>query len=276
MNASKLNLHKPLAFFDLETTGVNVGADRIIEISVLRVEIDNSRLSKTWRVNPEIEIPEFASRIHGITNEMVKDCPIFKKVAMDIASFLENCDLAGYNSNKFDVPLLVEEFIRAEVDFDLRNRKLIDVQNIFHYMEPRTLVAAYKFYCGKDHSNAHNAAADVEATFEVFCSQLEKYKEVEHTDANGNKFFPVRNDMTAISELSTRSKNVDLAGRIVYNDLGQEVFNFGKYKDKSVADVFEKDPGYYGWIMQGDFPSYTKKIFTKIRLESKSHKNNLK
>jgi DNA polymerase III subunit epsilon len=272
MSEFKLNLTKPIAFFDLETTGVNVGADRIIEISILKIDVSNDRHIKTWRVNPGIPIPEFSSRIHGITDDMVKECPEFKMVAPEIAFFLENCDLAGYNSNKFDVPLLVEEFLRVEVDFDLRNRKLIDVQNIFHFMEPRTLVAAYKFYCNKDHSNAHNAQADVEATFEVFCSQLEKYKEVEKIDADGNKYFPVRNDMKAISELSTRTKNADLAGRIVFNDQGVEVFNFGKYKDKPVVEVFERDPGYYSWIMQGDFPSYTKKIFTKIRLDSKSNR----
>ena len=270
MDNFKLNLTKPLAFFDLETTGVNVGADRIIDISILKVDTQNNRQLKTWRVNPGIPIPEISSRIHGITDEMVKNCPDFRQVAPEIASFLDHCDLAGYNSNKFDVPLLVEEFLRVEIDFDLRNRKLIDVQNIFHFMEPRTLVAAYKFYCGKEHLHAHNAAADVEATFEVFCSQIEKYSEVEHVDAKGNKFFPVRNDMNAISELSTRTKNADLAGRIVYNDKGQEVFNFGKYKDKPVTEVFERDPGYYGWIMQGDFPSYTKKVFTKIRLEMKN------
>ncbi|MFN6038267.1 MAG: exonuclease domain-containing protein [Bacteroidota bacterium] len=272
MSNFTLNLNKPLAFFDLETTGVNIGADRIIEISILKIELDNSKDSKTWRINPGIPIPEFSSRIHGITDEMVKDCPDFKQVAPEIANFLEHCDLAGYNSNKFDVPLLVEEFIRVEVDFDLRNRKLIDVQNIFHFMEPRTLVAAYKFYCGKDHINAHSASADVEATFEVFCSQLEKYKEVQQIDPNGNKYFPVRNDMKAISELSTRTKNVDLAGRIVYNDKGQEVFNFGKYKDKPVTEVFERDSGYYSWMMNGDFPSYTKRIITKIRLEMKGQK----
>ncbi len=267
MSDFKLNLLKPIAFFDLETTGTNVGSDRIIDISVLKVDVSNQRQNKTWRVNPGIPIPEVSTKVHGITNEMVKDCPPFKFVAYEISTFLENCDLAGYNSNKFDVPLLVEEFMRAEVDFDLHNRKLIDVQNLFHLMEPRSLVAAYKFYCGKDHVGAHDAAADVEATYEVFCSQLERYKDVEQEDQKGNLFKPVRNDMQVISDLTTRTRNVDLAGRVVYNDKGEEIFNFGKYKDKPVKEVFKNDPGYYGWMMQGDFPAYTKKVITRLRLE---------
>jgi DNA polymerase III subunit epsilon len=272
MSDFKLNLQKPIAFFDLETTGTNVGSDRIVDISILKIDISNQRQHKTWRVNPGIPIPDFSSKVHGITDEMVKDCPPFKLVANEISVFLDHCDLAGYNSNKFDVPLLVEEFMRAEVDFDLHNRKLIDVQNLFHLMEPRSLVAAYKFYCGKEHISAHDAAADVEATFEVFCSQLERYKDVVHEDQKGNKFNPVRNDMQALSELTTRTRNVDLAGRVVYNDKGEEVFNFGKYKDKSVKEVFTKDPGYYGWIMQGDFPSYTKKVITRLRQELRQQK----
>ena len=176
----KLNLSRPIAFFDLETTGINIGSDRIIDISILKIDIQNNRTLKSWRVNPGIPIPEATTKIHGITDEMVKDCPDFKKVAPDIAVFLDQCDLAGYNSNKFDVPLLVEEFLRVDIDFDMRNRRLIDVQNIFHIMEPRNLAAAYKFYCGKEHVNAHYATADVEATLQVFCYQLVRYKDNVH------------------------------------------------------------------------------------------------
>ena len=270
MNGFQLNLTKPLAFFDLETTGTSVGADRIIDISILRVDVNNRRDSKTWRVNPGILIPPSSTKVHGISDEMVKNSPLFAEVAREISDFLKDCDLAGYNSNKFDVPLLVEEFMRAEVDFDLHQRKLIDVQNLFHLMEPRSLVAAYKFYCGKDHIDAHNAAADVEATYDVFCSQLQRYQDVQLEDAQGNKFHPVQNDMKVLSELTTRTKNVDLMGRVVYDENGKEIFNFGKYKGRLVKEVFEKDPGYYGWIMQGDFPAYTKKVITRLRLEMKS------
>lgn len=266
----QLNLHKPLAFFDLETTGVNVGSDRIVEISIVKVNIDNSVETLTKRVNPGMPIPEFSSKIHGIYDKDVADCQTFKELAPQLSQFLTNCDLAGFNSNKFDVPILVEEFLRAEIDFDLKNRKLIDVQNIFHIMEPRNLSAAYKFYCDKKLENAHSAEADTLATFEIFKAQLERYKDVELEDDKGNKFKPVQNDMGVLSTLTARTKNVDLAGRIVYNDNGVEVFNFGKHKDKSVKEVFEKEPSYYSWMMQGDFPLYTKKIITQIRLSMKS------
>lgn len=265
----QINLTKPLAFFDLETTGINVGSDKIVEISIVRVNVDNTTDILTKRVNPGIPIPIFVSKIHGIYDKDVADCPHFKELAPQLAAFLTNCDLAGFNSNKFDVPFLVEEFLRAEVDFDLKNRKLIDVQNIFHMMEPRNLSAAYKFYCGKPLENAHSAEADTIATYEIFKAQLERYKDTELIDEKGNTYTPVKNDMSVLSTLTARTRNADLAGRIVYNEKNVEVFNFGKHKDKPVAEVFAKEPSYYNWMMQGDFPLYTKKIITQIRLSMK-------
>jgi DNA polymerase-3 subunit epsilon len=266
-----LNLNKPLAFFDLETTGINVGSDRIVEISILKVNIDNSTDILTKKINPTIPIPEFTSKIHGIYDKDVVDCPTFKDLAPQLAQFLTHCDLAGFNSNKFDVPVLVEEFLRAGIDFDLKHRKLIDVQNIFHYMEPRNLSAAYKFYCDKPLENAHSAEADTIATYEIFKAQIARYQDTELTDEKGNKFNPIKNDMNALSHLTARNKNADLAGRIIFNDKDIEVFNFGKHKDKSVKEVFEKEPSYYNWMMQGDFPLYTKKIITQIRLSMKTN-----
>lgn len=266
----KINLTKPLAFFDLETTGICVGGDRIVEISIVRVNIDNTTDILTKRVNPGIPIPEFSSKIHGIYDKDVADCPSFKELAPQLAQFLNNCDLAGFNSNKFDVPFLVEEFLRADIDFDLKNRKLIDVQNIFHLMEPRNLSAAYKFYCNKPLENAHSAEADTLATYEIFKAQLERYQDTELIDEKGNAYKPVKNDMSILSTLTARTRNVDLAGRIVYNENNVEVFNFGKHKDKSVKEVLEKEPSYYSWMMQGDFPLYTKKVLTQIRLSMKS------
>lgn len=265
----QINLTKPLAFFDLETTGVNVASDRIIEISIVRVNLDNTTDILTKRVNPGMPIPEGSSKVHGIYDQDVKDCPSFKELAPQFASFLNGCDLAGFNSNKFDVPILVEEFLRAEIDFDLKNRRLVDVQNIFHIMEPRNLSAAYKFYCDKKLENAHSAEADTLATYEIFKAQLQRYQNLEVKDDHGNVTIPVKNDIAVLSELTARNKNVDLAGRIVLNDKGQEVFNFGKHKDKPVKEVFEKEPSYYSWMMQGDFPLYTKKIITQIRLSMK-------
>ena len=265
----QLNLTKPLAFFDLETTGINVGGDRIVEISIIRVNIDNSTDTLTKKINPGIPIPEFTSKIHGIYDKDVVDCPSFKELAPQLAQFLTNCDLAGFNSNKFDVPFLVEEFLRADIDFDLKNRKLIDVQNIFHMMEPRNLTAAYKFYCDKPLENAHSAEADTLATYEIFKAQLARYENTELIDEKGNPYKPVKNDMSVLSTLTARTRNVDLAGRIVYNEKNIEVFNFGKHKDKSVKEVFEKEPSYYNWMMQGDFPLYTKKVLTQIRLSMK-------
>ncbi|MEX2380357.1 MAG: exonuclease domain-containing protein [Vicingaceae bacterium] len=248
-----LKLTRPIVFFDLETTGVEVAKDRIVEISILKLHPDGKKEIKTRRVNPEMPIPPGSTEIHGISDEDVKDEPTFAALAKSLAQFIGNSDLAGYNSNKFDVPLLVEEFLRVGVDFDLENRKLVDVQNIFHKMEQRTLVAAYKFYCGKDLVDAHSAEADIKATYEVLESQIERYEELE-------------NDIDFLSEFSKRNNTVDLMGRIVYNEENIEVFNFGKHKGKPVSEILDKDPSYYNWMMNGDFPLYTKKVLTAIKL----------
>jgi DNA polymerase III subunit epsilon len=255
----KLQLNRPLAFFDLETTGTNVGSDRIVEIAVLKVHPNGERELLTQRVNPTIPIPAQSSAIHGIFDKDVLDKPTFKQIAPKLCLFLENCDLAGYNSNKFDVPLLVEEFLRADVDFDMKNRKLVDVQNIFHMLEPRTLSGAYKFYCQKDLVNAHQAEADIIATYEILNAQLEKYEQLQ-------------SNVNFLSEFSARSNNADLAGRIVFNDKGVEVFAFGKHKDKVVEEVFRFEPSYYDWMMNGDFPLSTKKVITAIRLKAMNNK----
>lgn len=251
----KLSLTKPIVFFDLETTGVNVASDRIVEISILKLHPDGKKEVKTRRVNPTIPIPEESAAIHGIRDEDVEDEPTFKALAKSLATFIGNADLAGFNSNKFDVPLLVEEFLRADVDFDLSNRKLVDVQNIFHMMEQRTLVAAYKFYCDKDLIGAHGAEADNLATFEVLEAQIEKYPEL-------------KNDVNFLSEFSRRSNNADLMGRIIFNEDNVEVFNFGKHKGKSVDKVLNEEPSYYDWMMKGDFPLYTKKVLTAIKMRN--------
>jgi DNA polymerase-3 subunit epsilon len=255
----KLNLKNPIVFFDLETTGVNVAADRIVEISILKINIDGSEESKTYRVNPEMPIPKKTSDIHGIFDEDVKDCPTFKELASIVAAFIEGCDLGGFNSNKFDIPLLAEEFIRADVEIDLKKRKFIDVQTIFHKMEKRTLEAAYKFYCEKDLTEAHSAEADTRATYEVLQAQLERYPDL-------------KNDIEFLSNYSSFNKNADFIGRIIFNDKNEEVFNFGKYRGQVVEQVLDKDPGYYGWMMNGDFPLYTKKVLTNIKLRKLTNK----
>ena len=250
----KLNLKNPLVFFDLETTGTNINSDRIVEICYLKVHPNGNEESKTLRINPEMHIPEETSAIHGIYDEDVKDCPTFKEVAKKIAADIEGCDLAGFNSNRFDIPVLAEEFLRAGVDIDLMKRKFIDVQVIYHKMEQRTLSAAYKFYCNKNLEDAHTAEADTRATYEVLKAQLDRYADI------------LQNDINFLSEYSCHTKNVDFAGRIVYNDQGVEVFNFGKYKGIAVKEILQKDPGYYSWILQGDFTLNTKNVLTKIKL----------
>ena len=249
----KLNLSKPLAFFDLETTGINIATDRIVEISIVKLLPDGGKEIKTKLINPTIPISAESSAIHGITDADVADKPTFKEVAKEFYSFIEGCDLGGFNSNRFDVPLIAEEFLRADVDFDVSKRKLVDVQNIFHKMEQRTLSAAYKFYCGKTLDNAHSAEADTIATYEILEAQVEKYDELE-------------NDVAFLSEFSQRNRNADLLGRFIFNEDGVEVFNFGKHKDTPVEEVLAKEPGYYNWMMNGDFPLYTKKVLTAIRL----------
>lgn len=249
-----LKLNNPLVFFDLETTGINITRDRIVEISLLKVHPNGKEETKTRRLNPEMPIPAESTAIHGITDEDVKDCATFKQVAKSLADFLEGCDMAGFNSSRFDVPLLTEEFLRAGVDFDTSKRKFVDVQIIFHRKEQRTLEAAYAFYCNKQLENAHSAEVDVLATYEVLKSQLDKYDDLE-------------NNINFLSkEYSSFNNNVDLAGRIILNDKGVEVFNFGKHRGKSVTEVLKKEPSYYTWMMDGDFPLNTKQVLTKLRL----------
>lgn len=251
-----LKLHKPLCVFDLETTGTNISKDKIVEICILKVNPDASRESKTWLVNPEMHIPLFAAEIHGITDEKVKDAPTFKEIAPKIMEMISGCDLGGFNSNRFDVPLLAEELLRAGIDFDLSKFRLVDAQTIYHKKEPRTLSAAYQFYCDKVLENAHSAEADVLATFEVLDAQVGKYEDLD-------------GDIQSLSEFSHHSKFVDLAGFIAYDDNKEEIFTFGKYKGQKVKEVFQKDIGYYGWIQNADFPLYTKKVLTAIQLRSK-------
>lgn len=269
----KLNLKRPLAFFDLEATGINIGADRIVEISVIKINVDGSEEVKTWRVNPEMPIPLESSLIHGIYDEHVKEESTFKEIASSVAEFIGNSDLAGFNSNKFDIPMLMEEFLRVGVLFDLDNRHFVDVQNIFHQMEQRTLKAAYQFYCNKQIINAHSAEADTRATMEVLLAQIAKYENVEWEDKKGNKSIPVLNDIEALHKFTNLSKPVDFAGRMVYNEQGEELINFGKHKGKKVEDVFSSEPSYYSWMMQGDFPLYTKRKLEEIytRFNAKKH-----
>lgn len=260
----KLNLKRPLAFFDLEATGINVGSDRIVEIAILKAMPDGAELIMTKRINPEIPIPLASSLIHGIYDDDIKNEPTFASVAKEIADFIGDSDLAGYNSNKFDIPMLLEEFLRSGVDLDMQGRRFVDVQNIFHQMEQRTLKAAYKFYCEKEIVNAHSAEADIRATYEVLLSQLDKYKDKEFEDKQGNKSIPVQNDIDALHLFTNLNKVVDFAGRMVYNENGEEVINFGKHKGRTVEQVFDTEPSYYAWMKQGDFPLYTKKKLDEI------------
>ncbi|MDR0864530.1 MAG: 3'-5' exonuclease [Candidatus Symbiothrix sp.] len=255
----KLNLKNPIVFFDLETTGTNIVSDRIVEISYLKVFPNGDEESKTRRINPEMPIPPQSTEIHGISDEDVKDAPTFKAIAKSLAAQIEGCDLAGYNSNRFDIPLLAEEFLRSGVEIDMMKHKFVDVQTIFHKKEQRTLSAAYKFYCDLSLENAHTAEADTKATYEILKAQLDRYPDLQ-------------NDMAFLAEYSAYGDNVDFAGRIVYNDKKQEVINFGKYKGRLVVDILREDPGYYGWIMGGDFTLHTKKIFTSIKLRSAFNK----
>ncbi|WP_442587954.1 exonuclease domain-containing protein [Pedobacter sp. AW31-3R] len=260
----KLNLIRPLAFFDLETTGINVGSDRIVEIAILKAMPDGTELIKTMRIHPEMPIPLASSLIHGIYDQDIADAPKFKEAATELAEFIGDADLAGYNSNRFDIPVLLEEFLRAGVDFDMSDRKFVDVQNIFHQMEQRTLRAAYKFYCDKDIINAHSAEADITATYQVLLAQLDRYEGADFEDKQGNISQPVKNDVEALHAFTNMNKPVDFAGRMVFNENGEEVFNFGKHKNKTVEQVFDTEPSYYAWMKQGDFPLYTKKKLEEI------------
>jgi len=255
-----------MAFFDLETTGIKVATDRIVEICILKVMPDGSTKIKTKLVNPGMPIPPEVTAIHGITDEAVKDAPTFPALAHELAQFLDNCDLAGFNSNHFDIPLLVEEFLRADVDFDLKGRRFVDIQNIFHRMEPRNLIAAYKFYCDKDLTNAHSAEADTTATYEILKAQLDRYLDKEIKDKKGVVSKPVVNDIRALSEFSYMTRNADLIGHIIFDEKNNEIFNFGKHKGKLVTDILRNEPSYYDWMMKSEFPLSTKKVLTSIKL----------
>lgn len=249
----KLNLRNPLIFFDLETTGIDVALDRIVEISYLKIYPNGDEESKTMKVNPTIPIPPKVTAIHGITDEDVRDAPKFSEIAKTLTKVFEGSDFAGYNSNKFDLPLLAEEFLRAGVDVDLKKRKFIDIQVIFHKKEQRTLGAAYKFYCDKNLEDAHTAEADTRATYEVLKAQLDRYADLP-------------NDVDELSKYSSHNRNADFLGRIIYDDEGIEIFNFGKYKGQRVTEVLKKDQGYYAWMMNGQFPLHTKNVLTSIKL----------
>lgn len=261
----KLNLRNPLCFFDLETTGINIANDRIIEIAVIKLMPGGDILTKSHRVNPTIPIPAESSAIHGIYDEDIKDKPTFKEVAREYAKFMEGADLSGFNIMKFDIPMLVEEFLRADVEFDYARKKIIDSQKIYHLMEKRTLSAAYKFYVNKDLIDSHSALADTQASMEVLLAQVEKYQGQLVTDGLGKKIGEIKNDMEELSRL-TASELVDLAGRMVMNSKGEEVFNFGKHKNKKVTAVLKEEPSYYDWMMNGDFPLDTKRKLTEIKL----------
>lgn len=266
----QLDLKKPLAFFDLETTGVHVGSDRIVEVAVIKVMPDGTEETFLRKVNPGIPIPEESSLFHGIYDEDVKDLPGFSEVGKELADFLGDADLAGYNSNRFDVPMLMEEFLRNGIDFDLEGRNFVDVQNIFHQMEQRTLKAAYRFYCDQNLDNAHSAEADVRATYEVLKAQLKKYEGVEYEDKYGKISTPVKNDVEELHKFTNLQNPVDFAGRIVRDEEGREIFNFGKHKGKTVIEVFAKEPSYYAWMQNGDFPLYTKKVLNALWVKFKN------
>ncbi|WP_350287622.1 3'-5' exonuclease [uncultured Croceitalea sp.] len=255
----QLELTKPICFFDLETTGTNVSKDRIVEISILKIFPNGNKESRTWLVNPEMEIPPEVIAVHGISNEKVANEPTFKKLSKEIYTMIRDSDLAGFNSDRFDIPLLAEEMLRAEVDFDMKHMVSVDVQTIFHKMEKRTLGAAYKFYCDKSLEDAHSAEADTMATYEVLLSQLERYPELE-------------NNVKKLSEFTTRKKSLDFAGFIGVNKEDEPTFTFGKHKGKTVDEVMEKEPGYFGWILNADFPLYTKKVLTQIKLSKLNNK----
>ncbi|MDX1905366.1 MAG: 3'-5' exonuclease [Thermonemataceae bacterium] len=266
-----LYLKKPLVVFDLETTGINIAKDRIVEYAFLKVYPNGTKESKVQRINPQMPIPLASSLIHGIYDEDVKDAPSFKQVAKELANFLEGSDLAGFNIIRFDVPMLVEEFLRNDIDFSINNRRLIDAQKIFHLMEPRNLAAAYQFYCGKTLENAHSAEADNLATFEVLQSQITHYQGKKIKDKNGNDYEPVRNDMEALHKI-TAEKIIDFAGTMTYNDKGEEVFNIGKHKGKLIKDVLKQEPNYYDWFQKADFPLDSKRKLTEIKLKDAFNK----
>ncbi len=253
----KLRLKRPIIFFDLETTGVDTARDRIVEVSMIKIMPDGEEITRTRRLNPGMPIPPEATAVHGITDDDVRDCPTFPQVAKSLAQFIQGCDFGGFNSNRFDLPVLVEEFMRAGVDVDFKRRRFVDVQTIFHKKEQRTLVAAYRFYCDKELEDAHSAEADTRATYEVLQAQIERYDDLE-------------NDIDFLAEYSSQGNAADFAGRILYDEQGCEVFNFGKHRGRTVEEVFRLEPSYYDWMMNGDFPLYTKKLITEIRMRAKN------
>lgn len=253
----QLNLKRPIIFFDLETTGLNITQDRIVEISVIKVFPDGHEEEKTRRLNPEMHIPEQATAVHGITDDDVKDCPTFKQVSKSLAQMFEGCDIGGFNSNRFDIPVLSQEFFNAGIKFDFNKCRFVDVQTIYHKKEPRNLIAAYKFYCGKDLKDAHSACADTRATLEVLKAQLDRYE------------GDLQNDIDFLSSYSSQNRNVDLAGRIIRNEEGVVVFNFGQHKGKSVEEVLTKTPQYLDWIMGRDFAEDTKNVLQEIYIKMK-------
>jgi len=255
----ELNLHRPICFFDLETTGTDICKDRIVEISIFKVYPNGNKESRTWLVNPEMPIPAACTAVHGITNEKVANEPPFREIAHTVYNMIKDSDLAGFNSDRFDIPLLAEELLRADLDFDMKNRVSVDIQTIFHKKEERTLSAAYRFYCGKSLENAHSAEADTMATYEILKAQLEKYPDLE-------------NDVRSLSEFTTRKRCVDFAGFIALDKDGDEIFTFGKHKGVKVEQIFDTEPGYFGWIQNADFPLYTKKVLTAIKLRKLNNK----
>ena len=269
----KLNLKHSLAFFDLETTGLSITEDRIVEVAIVKVNVNNTVEEKSWLINPEISIPAESTAIHKITNAMVANKPTFKEVAHEIYDFIGDSDLAGYNVIKFDIPFLAEEFTKAGLDFNVSKKKFVDVQNIFHKMEPRNLKAAYRFYCGNEMVDAHEALVDTKSTYEVFLAQLDHYKDVPYTAPNGSVSIPIVNDIDKLSEFTSQTRNVDLAGFIIYNNNNKATFNFGKYKGKDVNEVFNTEPQYYDWMMKGKFPEYTKKVLTRLYTDYKMQTN---
>ncbi|MCX6271928.1 MAG: 3'-5' exonuclease [Bacteroidetes bacterium] len=270
-----LTLTRPLVVFDLETTGTNIVTDRIVEISLLKMQVDGSQQILTHRVNPGIPIPKEVTRIHGITDEDVKDKPHFKELAHELNQFIGHADLGGFNSIRFDIPVLVEEFLRAGVDFEFKSRRFVDALNIYHKMEPRNLRAAYRFYCGKELVGAHGAEADTRATFEVIMSQVEKYNGMTYTDKYGKQTPVNLETMNDLHDFSYHDKFVDLTGGIIYNEKNVEIFTFGKHKGKAVSDVFRDEPSYYDWMMKADFALYTKKVITAIKLRDFNKKTDV-
>lgn len=265
-NTMELNLKRPIAFFDLETTGLNPSHDRIVEMSVLKINVNGDEEQRVWLLNPEKPISAESTSVHGYTNEMVADKPTFREKAKEIASFFGNADLAGYNILKFDLPMLVEEFLRVDYDFDLKDRHFIDVMNIFMKMEPRTLKGAYRFFCNAELEGAHGAMTDTKATYDILRAMLDHYQGVDYEDARGKRSQGPVNNMVQLAEFSAHHKNADLSGQIIFDEEGVETFMFGKHKGERVENVFRREPAYYDWIMKNDFPLYTKKVVTAIKL----------